>query len=179
MQFVKVRIGNQEREFPVVSMGPKLRIASVSLLGDVKLVDEAAKLLVEKIGVWKPEVLVGPETKVVPLLQKMSELMHLERYVVCRKGIQAYMINPVIVEPKVISGKRVREMAVDGRDAEYLKNKRAVMVDDVVFTGGSYWVVRQLLDKCGASYAGMAAVFKQGSRFGEEFVYLTELEEIN
>lgn len=175
VEFVEVMICGLKRRFPVVSMGPKLRIASVSLLGDVELVNAAAIQLTEKIKELKPEVLVGPETKVVPLLHKISEIMDLPRYVVCRKGIQAYMINPLVVEPRERQTQRVRAMAIDGRDGEYLQGKRTVIVDDVVFTGGSFGMVRQLLDKAGAVYEGMVAVFKQGDKFTENFEYLQVL----
>lgn len=164
-----------ERKFPVVSMGPKLQVVSISLLGDVELVKAVSRELVERIMKWKPEVLVGPETKVVPLLQKMSEIMLLPRYVVCRKGIQAYMVNPVVVEPRERRTQRVRAMAIDGRDAEYLQGKRAVIIDDVVFTGGSFGMVRRLLDKAGAEYVGMVAVFKQGDKFSESYEFLQKL----
>src|SRR3989344_4494004 len=170
MQYVRNKIGGEERDFPVVSMGPKLKIASVTLLGDVKLVDEAAKILAGRIGKWEPEVLVGPETRVVPLLQRVGELLGLERYVVCRKGIQAYMISPLVVELVEARARRVREMAVDGRAAQYLQGKRVVVVDDVVFTGGSWQAVRKLLDKAGAKYQGLAAVFKQGELFKEPYI---------
>ena len=156
-------------------MGPKLQVVSVSLLGDVELVEIVSKELVERIMTWRPEVLVGPETKVVPLLQKMSEILKLPRYVVCRKGVQAYMVNPLVVEPGEMRTQRVRAMAIDGRDGEYLAGKRTVVIDDVVFTGGSFGMVCQLLDKAGASYVGMAAVFKQGDKFAENYEYLQEL----
>lgn len=175
MEFVEVTVCGLKRRLPVVSMGPKLRIVSVSLLGDVELVNAAAEELAEKIKKWNPQALVGPETKVVPLLHKMSEIMKLPRYVVCRKGIQAYMINPLVVKPAAFRNNRVKEMAIDGRDGEYLRSKRTVIIDDVVFTGGSFGMVRQLLDKAGAVYAGMAAAFKQGDKFDEEYMYLAEL----
>jgi len=175
MRFVEIDVCGLKRKVPVVSMGPKLQVVSVSLLGDVELVEIVSKELVERIMTWRPEVLVGPETKVVPLLQKMSEILKLPRYVVCRKGVQAYMVNPLVVEPKEMRTQRVRAMAIDGRDGEYLAGKRTVVIDDVVFTGGSFGMVCQLLDKAGASYVGMAAVFKQGDKFAENYEYLQEL----
>lgn len=175
MQFVEVDICGVNRKFPVVSMGPRLRVASVTLLGDVELVEVAAKELVKLVKKWQPEVLVGPETKVVPLLQKMCELLKLPRYVVCRKGIQPYMIDPVVVEPQGLRNRRVRVMAIDGRDAQYLHGKKAVVVDDVIFTGGSFGAMRQLLAKSGAKYLGVVAVFKQGDRFEFDCGYLREL----
>lgn len=175
MNFAKIDICGLKREFPIVSMGPNLKIASVSLLGDVELVEVTSQELAKRIIKWKPEVLVGPETKVVPLLQKMSEILKLPRYVVCRKGIQGYMINPLVVEPRELRTSRVRTMAIDGRDAQYLHGKRVVVIDDVVFTGSSLDMVCQLLDKAKALYVGMAAVFKQGEKYGEDFEYLQKL----
>ncbi len=156
-------------------MGPKLKVASVSLLGDVELVQAASEELVRRLKPVHPEVLVGPETKVVPLLQKMSELMQLPRYVVCRKGRQAYMIDPVVVSPSELRNRRVREMAIDGQDAKYLQGKRVVIVDDVVFTGSSFWMVKQLIEKVGANYCGLVAVFRQGEKFQGQVDFLSKL----
>ena len=175
MRFLEIEICGLARKFPVVSMGPKLQVASISLLGDVELVEAVSLELVQRIAKWNPEVLVGPETKVVPLLQKISEIMHLSRYVVCRKGIAAYMIDPLVVEPREMRTSRVKAMAINGRDGQYLRGKKTVIIDDVVFTGGSFSMVRQLLDKAGADYVGMAAVFKQGDKFIESYEYLQEL----
>ncbi|OGC99414.1 hypothetical protein A2701_04750 [Candidatus Amesbacteria bacterium RIFCSPHIGHO2_01_FULL_47_34] len=179
MQWVEVKVGKLTRKFPVVSMGPKMRVVSVSLLGDVELVHTAAILLTEKVKALQPEVLVGPETKVVPLLQEMSRILGLPRYIVCRKGIQGYMISPVVVEPPELRTYRVRAMAIDGRDGEYLKGKRAVVVDDVIFTGSSLKIVQQILEKTDAVYAGAAAVFRQGERFAGEAVCLGTLPVFN
>lgn len=178
MEFVEVAVCGLKRRFPVVSMGPKLRIVSVTLLGDVELVNAAAEQLVEKIRGLKPEVLVGPETKVVPLLHKMSEIMGLPRYVVCRKGIQAYMIDPLVVRPASFRNNRVKEMAIDGRDAQYIKSKKVVIVDDVVFTGSSLKMVRDLLNRAESDYLGTVAVFKQGDKFDGEYMYLTALPNV-
>ncbi|KKU94398.1 hypothetical protein A3H89_03360 [Candidatus Amesbacteria bacterium RIFCSPLOWO2_02_FULL_48_11] len=175
MQWFDIEVCGLRRRLPIVSMGPKLKVASVSLLGDVELVKAAARELVSRIDGLHPEVLIGPETKVVPLLQVMSELMRLQRYVVCRKGIQAYMVDPAVVVPGELRNRRVREMAIDGQDAKYLGGKRTVIVDDVVFTGSSFRMVGQLLLKVGAVNCGLAAVFRQGGEFGEKMEYLYEL----
>lgn len=175
MDFVEIEVCGVKRSFPVVNLGPRVRVASVSLLGDVELVGVAAAELTKRASKWNPEVYVGPETKVVPLLQKMSEIAGLPRYVVCRKGIQAYMIRPLVVQLKEGRGGRVKAMAVDGRDGDFLREKRVVVVDDVVYTGGSFRAVRQLLEKVGAKYCGLVAVFKQGNRFEPTYEHLAEL----
>lgn len=159
----------------MMAMGPKMKIVSVSVLGDVALIKEVARALVDKVAYLKPEILVGPETKVVPLLQEMSVLLELPRYVVCRKGIHGYMVNPVVVEPIDMRNRRVRSMAIDGKDVLYLNGKRVLIVDDVVFTGGSIGAVKELMGKIRAEVVGVAAVFRQGEKYQGDLIFLAKL----
>lgn len=155
MEYYELDFFGLKRRLPMVAIGPKMRIASFNLLGDVEITDVAAEKLVEKIIELEFEYLVGPEVKVVPLIHKMSELLFKKSYVICRKSIMGYMVRPV-------SSEREPRLVVDGIDAAKLKGSRVILVDDVVSTGRTLKILENLMDKIGAKVVSEMAIFKQG-----------------
>ncbi|PIU03125.1 adenine phosphoribosyltransferase [Candidatus Shapirobacteria bacterium CG08_land_8_20_14_0_20_39_18] len=162
MNVYKLNICGLERELPIVSIGPLLKIASFNLLGDGELVKKVAESLAEKIKDLDFDYLVGPEVKVVPLMQELSNLLKKPRYIILRKNIMGYMTHP-------ISSKTKPGMVLNGPDAELIKGKKVLIVDDVVSTGKTIKVVDDLMKEVNARVVGVAAVLKQG----EEKVEIT------
>ena len=154
MDYYTLKIGKLNRKLPIVSISPKIKIASFNLLGDCELVESLAKLLKAKLKNIRFDYLVGPEVKVVPLLQELSKLLKRKRYIICRKNIHGYMISP-------IKSRSQPRLIIDGADAEILKNKKVVILDDVVTSGKTLSVVEELMKMCGASVVAKIAVFKQ------------------
>jgi len=164
-----------ERELPVVRVGDNLWIASFVMLGDVELVNICAANLAAKLTKFELDYLVGPEAKVVPLLQALATLLGHRRYVVCRKSLKSYMQNPLVQEVKSITTAGTQKLVLDGVDVERLRGARVAIVDDVVSTGGSLTGVQQLLEKAQAKVVCRAAVLKEGDFFTEELIYLEDL----
>ena len=69
-----LKIGKVKRQLPIVSLGPKIKVASFNLLGDREMVEELAKQLYKKIKGINFDYLVGPEVKVVPKYLKEFNL---------------------------------------------------------------------------------------------------------
>jgi adenine phosphoribosyltransferase len=145
------------RKLPIVLLGPKLKIASFNLLGDGELVEKVAEELAKKIRKKEFDYLVGPEVKVVPLLQALSKRLKKPRYIILRKNIMGYMTKPVINKSKPT-------LVLNGPDAEILRGKRVVIVDDVVSTGRTIRVVQEMMKTVGAEVVGAVAVIKQGEK---------------
>ena len=61
MQFYNLEFFELKRNLPIVALGPRVKVASVNLLGDRELVNRAAKKIVEKINNFDFDYLVGPE----------------------------------------------------------------------------------------------------------------------
>lgn len=164
-----------KRTLPVIQVGPDLWIASFVMLGDTQLVNVCAGALASRLATYDFDMLVGPEAKAVPLLQSLSTLLGQDRYVVCRKSVKSYMRDPVVVEVQSITTKGVQTLVLDGPDAERIRGKRVVIVDDVVSTGGSMRAVENLMEKVGAKIVCRAAVLKEGSGFSGDLIYLEDL----
>lgn len=171
MEYYTLRLCGLTRKLPIVSLGPKLKIASFNLLGDGELVEKVAEKMVKEIKKFNFNYLVGPEVKVVPLLQVLSEKIGKPRYVILRKNIMGYMVKP-------ISNKSKPTLVLNGPDAEILRGKKVVIVDDVVSTGRTIRVVEELMKIVGAEAVGAMAVLNQGEKQEEidiPFSYLGSL----
>lgn len=168
MDYYTLNLFGLSRKLPLVSLGPKLKIASFNLLGDGELVNAAAEALAEKLKGLEFDILVGPEVKVVPLLQVLSQILEKPRYIVLRKKIHGYMVKPIILE-------RHPTLVLDGRDAEFIKGKKAAIVDDVVSTGRTLKVVEKIIEESGGEVIVNVIVLKQGEEPLQEFKNLIVL----
>lgn len=157
MDYYTLKLCGLTRKLPIVSLGPHLKIASFNLLGDGELVEKVAEEMERKIKIFNFDYLVGPEVKVVPLLQVLAEKLGKPRYVILRKNIMGYMVKP-------ISNKSKPTLVLNGPDAQLLKGKKVVIVDDVVSTGRTIRVVSELMRMTGAEVVGAVAVLKQGEK---------------
>lgn len=165
MNYYTLKICGLERKLPIVAVGRNTSFANFSLLGDVELVDKLAEALAMKFKTLDFDYLVGPEVKVVPLIHGIAKRLGHSHYIVCRKSVKPYMTKPFILKPLPYFPKHVRQLVIDGADAALLKNKKVVVLDDVVSTGVTMRMMGKLVEKIGAKVVLFAAVLKQGEQF--------------
>lgn len=159
MRFHSIQIGDQRRELKVVDVGA-VAVALLNLLGDTALTEAAADELVARIPAGV-QGFVTPEVKAVPLAHAMSVRTGLP-YVVARKTVKPYMIEPVTREVLSITTGRPQLLVIDGADVERLTGRRVAIVDDVVSTGGTLDSLLQLLEEVGAEVVTTMVVFTEG-----------------
>lgn len=177
MEYYTLKICGLTRKLPLIYVGRRTRIASFSILGDVELVDRLADTIAEKLKPGNFDCLVGPEVKVVPLIHGVAKRLGHKRFVVCRKSAKPYMISPVILKPLSYFPRHVKPLVLNGADADFLKGKKVVILDDVVSTGVTFRMMRKLMEKAGATVTGYFVALKQGEQFDkfENMDYLAEL----
>jgi len=171
MQYYKFQFLGLDRNLPIIYISPKLGVASFNLLGDSELVRKTSSALARKMKQYEFDCMVGPEVKVVPLLQQISNTLKQKRYVVMRKNIMGYMVNPLCSRSKP-------SLVLDGQDVEYLRGKKVIVIDDVVTTGKTIKVIKDFLNEVGANVVATFAVFKQGEDFVEgvgDMIFLAKL----
>ncbi|MEW6523673.1 MAG: phosphoribosyltransferase family protein [Bacillota bacterium] len=164
-----------KRELPVVQVADNLWIASFVMLGDAELVNVCAANLAARLTEYELDFLVGPEAKVVPLLQSLATFLGHKRYVVCRKGVKSYMQEPLVQRVQSITTQGVQTLVLDSVDVLRIHGKKVAIVDDVVSTGGSLVGVEQLLEQAGAEVVCRAAVLKEGDFYHGDLIYLEDL----
>ena len=72
------------------------------------------------------------------------------------------MKEPFGVEVKSITTVNVQHLYLDKTEADQMKGKRVLVVDDVISTGESLSAVERLLNKAGANIVAKAAVLAEG-----------------
>lgn len=155
----RVDVGGQVRDLPIVSVGA-VSVALLNLLGDTALTEAAADALVARLP-DDVDVLVTPEVKAVPLAHAMSVRSGLP-YVVVRKTEKPYMVGAHRHSVVSITTGTPQDLVIDGADVPRLAGRRALIVDDVVSTGGTLKALSELLHEVGAHVCGTAVVFTEG-----------------
>lgn len=177
MEYYDLSICGLTRKLPLVAVGRNTKLASFSLLGDVELVDVLADELASSLRQENFDYLVGPEVKVVPLIHGVAKRLGHKRFVVCRKSVKPYMVSPVILKPLPHFPKHIRQLVLDGRDAELIRGKRVVILDDVISTGVTMRMMNRLVEKVGAKVIRIVSVLREGEQFDklDNLIFLGEL----
>jgi adenine phosphoribosyltransferase len=160
-EFYPIDIGPVHRELRLFEVQPGVKIAILNILGDVELVQEAAKALAAKMDPSAYDVLVTAESKSIPLIYALA-VETKKPYVVLRKVYKIYMGNAIQAQTLSITTAKPQTLILDEKDIEMVKGKRAAIVDDVISTGSTLAGMRSILEKAGAIITVEAAVFTEG-----------------
>ena len=170
----KLKVAGIERDLPLCPINEDLYIGAFILFGDVELTEKTA----EALYALAPEhdVLITAESKGIPLVHSMCRLSGKNRYVLARKSIKLYMKDVVSCITKSITTGSVQTLYIDGSDAEYLKGKKVLIVDDVISTGGSLLSLEKLVTQAGGEIVGKMAILAEGDAIGrKDITYLAPL----
>ncbi len=168
-----IKIAGLDRELKRYSVSDKLDIAAFILFGDVEVTVAAAEELLKKAPEF--DYILTPEAKSIPLAYEMSRQSG-KQYVVARKGVKVYMGNPVCVEVKSITTQNVQKLYLGEDECRLIKDKRVLIVDDVISTGESLDAVRKLVGAAGAKEAASCAVLAEGDAADrDDIIFLEKL----
>ena len=99
-KFYHMTIAGCERDLPICPISDTLDIAGFVMFGDVEITEKAATALLKICP--EHDVVITAESKGIPLAYEMAR-QGCGRYVVARKGVKAYMVDPQYVEVKSIT----------------------------------------------------------------------------
>ncbi|MBQ9951086.1 MAG: adenine phosphoribosyltransferase [Clostridia bacterium] len=173
-EFHTMTIAGLERNLPLCPISDKLQIGAFVIFGDPELTTACAAELNARCP--EHDVLITAESKGIPLICEMARLQGNKRYVLARKGKKLYMKNVFSVEVRSITTDHKQELFLDGSDAEYMRGKRVVIVDDVISTGESLRALEALVTKAGGAIVGRMAILAEGEAARRDD--LTFLEEL-
>ena len=156
----KLQVAGIERDLLLCPISDELNIAAFILFGDVELTEKCAEALYEKAP--EHDVMITAESKGIPLIHAMCRLSGKNRYVLARKSVKLYMSNVVECQTKSITTGNVQTLYINGDDAEFMKGKRVLIVDDVISTGGSLASLENLVLQSGGTVVGKMAILAEG-----------------
>ncbi|MBQ5591266.1 MAG: adenine phosphoribosyltransferase [Clostridia bacterium] len=159
MKYYEMKIAGLERKLPIFPINDKVSIAAFIMFGDAEITVAAAAELLKKCPEF--DYILTPEAKSIPLAHEMSRQSG-KKYFVARKGTKLYMGNPLSVEVKSITTDRLQTLYLSEYEAEEIKGKKVLIVDDVISTGESLIAIQKLADEAKCETVGCAAVLAEG-----------------
>ena len=173
MSSYTLKVAGLERELERFPVNEKLDIAAFIMFGDVEMTEKCAEELLKICP--QHDVLLTAEAKSIPLCYEMAR-QGCRNYVVARKGVKVYMKNSIGVTVNSITTTNEQKLYLGENDAQFLKGKKVLIVDDVISTGNSLLALEQLAEKSGAEIVGKAAVLAEGdAKDRDDIIYLEEL----
>ncbi len=153
-------IAGLKRDLPLCRVTDDLYIGAFVMFGDVELTVHCAAELLKRAPDY--DYLIAPEAKAIPLLYEMARQSGAEKYFLARKGAKAYMTGVFEVEVRSITTMHIQKLVIDTADAELIKGKKILIVDDVISTGESLHAMEELVKRAGGIIAGKMAVLAEG-----------------
>ena len=172
--YYRMKVAGIERDLPLCPINDELYIGAFVLFGDVELTEKSAEALYAKAP--EHDVMITAESKGIPLVHAMCRISGKNRYVLARKSVKLYMKDVVSCATKSITTGDVQTLYIDGEDAEYMKGKRVLIVDDVISTGGSLKSIENLVMQAGGEIVGKMAILAEGdAKDRDDIKYLEPL----
>lgn len=172
--YYKMKIAGCERALPLCPISDTLNIGAFVIFGDPELTTACAQALLARAP--EHDVMITAESKGIPLICEMARLSGNKRYVLARKGAKLYMRDVLKVEVRSITTDHVQTLYLDGKDAEYMRGKRVLIVDDVISTGESLNAMEELVKQAGGEIVGSMAILAEGDATErEDIIYLEKL----
>lgn len=168
-----LNVAGLTRELPLCEVNEHLDIAAFIMFSDVELTVACAKELVKKIP--ECDVIITAESKGIPLAYEMArEIGDSVTYIAARKMAKLYMRNPVSVDVKSITTASSQKLWLDQNEADYMRGKRVLIVDDVISTGESLEAVHKLVEYAGGNIVGQCAVLAEGDAAERKDIFFLE-----
>ena len=171
--FYEMEIAGYKRQLPLCPLNENLYIAGFVMFGDVELTEACAEALLAKAPEF--DVIVTAESKGIPLAYAMARKAG-TKYVVLRKGPKLYMVDIIKTEVNSITTDHVQTLCIGSLEANEIRGKRVLVVDDVVSTGESLKSMEAILNTVGVDIVGRMFVLAEGdSADRDDVIYLERL----
>jgi len=156
----EIDIAGLKRHLPLCPVSEDLYIGAFVIFGDVELTVHCAAELLKRAPEY--DYIIAPEAKSIPLLYEMARQSGAEKYFLARKGTKLYMTGVFEVEVRSITTDAVQKLVLDAADAEQIRGKRMLIIDDVISTGESLHAMEELVKAAGGIIAGRMAILAEG-----------------
>ncbi len=169
----KMKVGGVERDLPLCPISGGLYIGAFVLFGDVELTEKCAEALAARAP--EHDVMITAESKGIPLIHAMARIMGENRYVLARKSEKLYMKNVLKCVTRSITTDSEQVLYLDGDDAEFMRGKKVLIVDDVISTGGSLHSLENLVSQAGGIIVGKMTILAEGEAAGRDDIDYLEV----
>ena len=177
--YYRMNVAGLDRDLPVCKVTDDLYIAGFVIFGDPELTVACARELLKRVPV-EYDYMITAEAKGIPLIHEMARQSGAKKYFIARKVPKLYMTGVFSATVQSITTAKEQTLYLDIADADLMRGKRILIVDDVISTGGSLQAVEALVEKAGGNIVGRMAILAEGdAQNREDLVYLEKLPLLN
>ena len=169
----RMKVAGVERDLPLCHISDTLNSGALRLFDEVELTEKCAEALAKQAP--EHDVMITAESKGIPLIHAMASILGENRYVLARKSVKLYMKNVLKCVTRSITTDAEQVLYLDGDDAEFMKGKRVLIVDDVISTGGSLRSLENLVEQAGGNIVGKMTILAEGDAAGRKDITYLEV----
>ncbi len=159
-------MGKLSIELPVVPLpNSPYSIIVFDSFGKTSLIQDIAQQALQTF--LKPDVIVCPEAKAIPLTQEMARLWNID-YFVLRKAKKLYMKEPKNIIVRSITTDAEQELWYDVADTHFMKDKKIMLFDDVISSGSTLQALLTFAKENVLSISSIATIFLEGDSLNTE-----------
>ncbi len=176
--YYEMKVAGLTRQLPLCRVSDTLYIGAFVIFGDVELTEACARELLKVAP--EHDILITAESKGIPLVYEMARQNGENKYLIARKAPKLYMKDIFSTEVHSITTAKTQILCIDSEDAELMRGKRVIIVDDVISTGESLKAVEKLVRKAGGNIVGRMAILAEGdAKDRDDIIYLEKLPLFN
>ena len=176
--YYTMNVAGLQRNLPICKVTDTLYIAGFVIFGDQELTVACARELLARAPEY--DYIITAEAKGIPLAHEMARQSGAEKYFLARKAPKLYMTGLFSSTVKSITTAKEQTLYLDTADAELMKGKKILVVDDVISTGESLKALEVLVEKAGGIVAGRMAILAEGdAQNRDDLIYLEKLPLFN
>lgn len=173
-KYYHMTIAGCERDLPLCPLNEQLNIAGFVIFGDPELTTACAKELLARAPEY--DYMISAEAKGIPLVHEMARLAGNQKYFLARKAAKLYMTEVFSVNVRSITTAKTQTLYMDRRDADQIRGKRILIVDDVISTGESLRALEELVNTAGGIICGRMSILAEGDAIDrKDLTYLEKL----
>ena len=169
-----MNIAGIDRALPLCPISDSLMIGAFVIFGDPELTTACAEALLDKAP--EHDFMISAEAKGIPLVHEMARLEGNKKYFLARKNPKLYMTGVFESELRSITTAKDQKLYLDMADADMMRGKKILIVDDVISTGESLRAIEALVEKAGGKICGKMAILAEGDATQrDDIIYLEKL----
>lgn len=161
-QIWPVDVAGFQVDLPIIAIKPDFAISLMMVIDlGVRFGAHIGLQLANRLQELKPDVIVGTATLGIPVAIEVTRALDLDQYVILQKSPKIHLADALEQHIESITSKGQQKLMLDSAAVPLLKDRRVVVVDDVVASGSSLKGSLDLVRKSGGDVVGVGVILTE------------------